>query len=59
MGMGSECFPYRASGSAGGGGAEKQGGDGADNGGESLEEKKRFTVLSPLACKLCKKKYEQ
>lgn len=42
MGMGSECCPYRASGSAGGGAEEKQGGDGADNGGETLEDKKIY-----------------
>ena len=56
MGMGSECCPCRASGSAGGGAEEKQGGDGADNGGETLEDKKIYSVnlfvSILLGCKL-------
>lgn len=43
MGMGSDCGPCRASGSAGGGAGETQGGGGgggaADNGVETLEDK--------------------
>lgn len=42
-GMGSDCGPCRASGSAGGGAGETQGGGGwgagADNGEETLEDK--------------------
>lgn len=50
MGMGSECCPCRASGSAGGGAEEKQGGDGADNGGETQAEKRRSVFEAGCDC---------
>lgn len=45
MEMGSECDPRRARGSAGGGVAELQGGDGVDDGGGRLEDKEVTTDL--------------